>query len=155
MQLTDEIALSAAVPGRDGPRSEVLISGRKSGTVVSGEILEAAVRCPGTWLLFVSDDVPSENMLSIYLLDDGGRMLDSARIGGPYTTGAFSGLRVDPPSTVHFCFIDDVRWSVRLLDKAQFSLPWWPDARGVWRGPQLLRRFAVRRTRVDLPAGRP
>lgn len=146
MQLTDEITLRAGVPGRDGPCSEVLISGRSSGTIVPGAVLEAAVRCAGTWLLFVSDDVPSEDMLSIYLLDDGGRRLDSARIGGPYTTGSFSGLRLEPPSTVHFRFIDDARWSVRLLQKAQFSLPWWPDARGVWRGPQMLRRFEVRRT---------
>jgi hypothetical protein len=147
MQLTDEIALRADAPRRDGPCSEVLISGRKSGTVVSGCVLEAALRCAGTWLLFVSDDVPSEDMLSIYLLDDGGRMLDSARIGGPYTTGSFSGLRLDPPSTVHFRFIDDAGWSVRVLEKGQFSFPWWPDARGVWRGAQLLRRFEVRRTR--------
>lgn len=147
MQLTDAIALRADAPRRDGPCSEVLIAGRKSGTVVSGRVLEAALRCAGTWLLFVSDDVPSEDMLSIYLLDDGGRMLDSARIGGPYTTGSFSGLRLDPPSTVHFRFIDDAGWSVRVLENGQFSVPWWPDARGVWRGAQLLRRFEVRRTR--------
>lgn len=146
MQLTGEIALRADVPERDGPCSEVLISGRKTGTVVSGAVLEAALRCAGTWLLFVSDGVPSEDMLSIYLLDDGGRMLDAARIGGPYTTGSFSGLRLDPPSTAHFRFIDDAGWSVRVLETAKFSLPWWPDARGVWRGARPWRHFEVRRT---------
>lgn len=154
MQLTDEIALRADVPGRDGPCAEVLIAGRRSGTFVSGAVLEAALRCAGTWLLFVSDDVPSEDMLSIYLLDDSGRLLDAARIGGPYTTGSFSGLRLDPPSTVHFRFIDDAGWSVRVLETAKCSLPGWPDARGVWRGARLWRRFEVRRTAPDLPAGR-
>jgi hypothetical protein len=67
-------------------------------------------------------------------------MLDSATIGGPYRTGSFSGVRLDPPSTVHFHFIDDAGWSVRVLEKGRFSVPWWPAARGVWRAAQLLRR---------------
>jgi hypothetical protein len=93
----------------------------------------------------MTDDTPFEEMLAIHLLDDKGKLLDSARIGGPYTTGSFSNLQLDPPATVHFRFIDDGDWSVRMLETAQYALPWWPDARGVWRGARLKRWFEVHR----------
>jgi hypothetical protein len=98
--------------------------------------------------LFVTDNTPSEEMLTIHFLDDQGRLLDSAHIGGPYTTGSFSDLHLDPPATMHFRFIDDTEWSVRILQNPRYALPWWPDARGVWRGSRLTRRFKVYRHRM-------
>lgn len=145
MRLADEVELRAHSTGKDGPRSNVWIAGHPTGSVVSGCMLKAAVRCARGWLLFVTDDTPFEEMLAIHLLDDKGKLLDSARIGGPYTTGSFSDLHLDPPATVHFRFIDDVDWSVRVLETAQYALPWWPDARGVWRGARLKRCFEVHR----------
>lgn len=146
MQLSDDIALQPqGAVDQGSPRSEILIAGRPTGSVVPGSVLEAAVRCAPGWLLFVIDDTPYEEMLAIYLIDAQGRLLDSAHIGGPYTTGSFSALRLDPPATAHFRFIDDADWSVHVLDEAHLVLPWWPDARGVWRGARLIGRFELRR----------
>lgn len=145
MRLTDDITLRPQ-PFNDEPSGEVWIAGRSTGTIVSGCVLEAAVRCRRGWLLFVTDGVPYEDMLTIHLLDERGRLLDSARIGGPYATGSFSQVRVEPPAIVRFRFIDDADWSVRVLDKPRPAVPWWPDARGVWRGARLTRHFELRRT---------
>jgi hypothetical protein len=146
MRLAGEISLRPLAAGSDDePRSEVVIDSRPTGSIVSGCVLEAAVDCAAGWLLFVTSDTPYEEMLTIHLLDRGGRPLDSAHVGGPYTTGAFTSLRLDPPSTVHFRFIDNADWSVRVLPAPRRALPWWPDARGVWRGSRLTRHFEVRR----------
>ena len=112
---------------------------------MSGCVLEAAVECDPGVLLFVTDDVPDEETLSIHLLDRGGKVIDSARIGGPYTTGTFRNLTLEPPSAVRFRFIDDAEWCVELLDPPRVSVPWLPDAKGVWRDAKLTRHMTVRR----------
>lgn len=126
------------------PKSVVLVDRRPTGTVLSGRTLEAAVCCEPGWLLFVTDDVPFEEILRIYLLDEDGRLLDSARIGAPFATGVFSGLRLEPPDTAYFQFNDESEWAVTTLGQPQTVLPWWPDAKGVWRGSSPTRRFRVR-----------
>lgn len=127
------------------PAAEVFIEGSPCGTVVRGAVLEAAVRCDQRLLLFATDGIEFEDMLSIHLLGRDRRLLDSATIGGPYATGVFSGLRLQPPATARFQFFDDAQWSVRVLESFRHALPWWPDARGVWRGSQITRHFEVRR----------
>jgi hypothetical protein len=144
MQIATNVTLSR-LPDRDGTRSVVLISNQSVGTEVAGCVLEAAVECTPGWLLFVTDDTPDEQMLAIHLLDRGGHLVDSAQIGGPYTTGTFTDLRLEPPSVVHFRFIDDADWSVEVLDRPHFSVPWLPDAKGVWRSGQFTRQMTVRR----------
>jgi hypothetical protein len=146
VRVADEIALRPVAPGVDGAvRSEVIIGGCPTGSVITGVVLEAAVHCAPGWLLFVTDDIPYEEMLTIHLLDPDGRPLDSAGIGGPYTTGTFSSMRLDPPSTVRFRFIDDADWFVEILGRPKRALPWWPDARGVRRSARIARHFVVGR----------
>lgn len=127
------------------PAAEVFIDGAGCGTVVTGNVLEAAVRCDQRLLLFATDGIASEDMLSIHLLGPDRKLLDSATVGGPYATGVFSDLRLQPPATVLFRFFDDAQWCVRILETARRALPWWPDARGVWRGSRLTRYFEVSR----------
>lgn len=145
MRLAKELELRVRPTGGAASCGEVWIAGRRTGAVVSGCVLEAAVRCELGWFLFVTDDIPYEEALAIHFLDDRGRLLDSAYIGGPYTTGSFSNLRLEPPATVHFSFIDDAEWRVRALPEPRYAVPWWPDARGVWRDGQIKRRFKVYR----------
>ena len=148
MREAPEISLRP-LPGSedDEPRSEVLVDRRATGSVIAGCVLEAAVRCEPGWLLLVTNDTPYEEFLNIHLLDEStAQPLDSARIGGPNSTGTFSNLKLEPPSTVHFRFIDEADWSVRVLPRAKRALPLWPDARGVWRGSRLTRHFEVRRS---------
>lgn len=127
------------------PRSLVLVNDRPIGDPIPGCRLEAAIECRPGWLLFVTDDVPFEEMLRVLLIGRDGQLIDSATVGGPYATGSFSGLRLEPPSRVHFRFIDDADWAVDIFDRSRAAVPWWPDAKGVWRGSQLSRHFAIRR----------
>jgi hypothetical protein len=148
IELSDDIGLRPLRPLGPGPtpaRSEVLLAGRPTRTLVSGCVLQAALRCTPGWLLFVTDDTPAEEMLSIHLLDADMALRDSALIGGAYSTGSFAQLRLDSPDRAHFRFIDGAAWTVRVWDRPHLALPFLPDARGVWRGARLRRHFEVRR----------
>lgn len=130
--------------GAAPPTSEILLDGAPTGAIVSGALLEAAVHADGRWLLFMTDDSPFEEMLSIHLLDDSWRLLDSAVLGGAYSTGSFSALRLVPPGTAHFHFIGDADWSVEILPRAGFRVPFLADASGVSRKLGFSRHFVVR-----------
>lgn len=80
----------------------MLLNGQKTGQQISGALLEAAIQCQPGYLLFMSDDIPSEDMLSIVLLDTQGLMLDNARLGRAYTTGSFKVLQWQVPDNLKF-----------------------------------------------------
>lgn len=113
------------------------------GGPVPGCVLEAAVQCPAGWLLFLTDDVPFEESLSIHLLGAHGQRLDSARIGVPYATDMFSGLRLLPPGAVQFRFLADAPWTLRLHARPVWRMPVWPRVAGVSRGWGWRRWFDV------------
>jgi hypothetical protein len=126
------------------PASEVLIDGRPTGKLVPGAVLEAAVHCANRYLLFMTDDFPFEEMLRVVLLDDQFRPVDSALIGGPYSTGSFSSLQLSEPNRVGFRFIGDVPWEIELLSEPGFRIPFVSEPTGVWRSPGFSRHFIVR-----------
>jgi hypothetical protein len=133
-------------PGSDAavPVSEILIHQRPTGKLVSGAILETAVGWNNSYLLFMTDDLPFEDMLGIYLLDSDLELLDSARIGGAYTTGSFRGLELEDPNTVRFHFIGETEWTVELLPESRPCLPILREAPGVRRPLAFFRHFRVR-----------
>jgi len=126
------------------PRSELFVGGQAKGKFVSGAVLEAAVQYDSFYLIFMTDDVPFEEMLSIHLLDVQLNVLDSAVIGGPYSTGSFSSLELIEPSTLRFRFIGDTTWSVELLPRRMFRIPFISEPLGVWRRFGFTRHFVVR-----------
>ncbi len=155
MRLADEVnirplaAAEAAVPSR----SAVLLHGRDSGAVVAGRVLEAAVEADGRYLLFLTDNSPYEELLHLHLLDGQGHDLDAATLGGPYSTGHFSGPRLLGPQRIGFDFIDDKDWEVELLPAARLRLPIWSEPRGVWRARPLRCHFVLRaRPRAAVPS---
>jgi hypothetical protein len=85
----------------------------------------------------------AEEVMSIHLLSGDGRLLDSATLGGPYTTGAFSDLSLHPPNRVGFRFIGDADWSIEILPDLAFRLPLHADAPGVRRPLGFSRHFVV------------
>lgn len=127
----------------DEPRSALLLNGQPTGRVLPGAVLEAAVEWQGQYLLFITDDVPYEEALRIVLIDAELNVVDSAELGGAYTTGSFSDLRLIPPDTVRFRFIGAADWTVRLLNKDEFRLPWLSEPRGVSRQLGFSRRFVI------------
>ena len=126
------------------PRSELVVDGVPTGQIVPGSVLEGAVEWRSCHLLFMTDDIPFEELLRILLLDSKLNLLDSAQIGSPYSTGSFSSLRLKEPDIVQFRFIGGTTWSVQLLSTSQLRLPFISEPPGVHRAFGFFRYFIVR-----------
>jgi hypothetical protein len=146
MRIADELTTKLQNEGGDEkePKSEVVIGGVPTGKLVPGAVLEAAIQWTSCYLLFMTDDVPHEEMLRIVLLDNQMTLVDSVLIGGPYTTGSFSSLELSEPNKVCFRFIGETPWEVELLPKPGFRIPFFSEPTGVWRAPGFSRHFVVR-----------
>lgn len=146
MRLADELSIQPLPDGGDDSpaRSEVRLRGQPCGTTVAGRVLEAAVEADGRYLLFLTDDSPYEEVLHLHLLDGQGSLLDSADLGGPYTTGTFVGPRLLDAQRVGFGFFDDKDWEVELLPGPRLRLPVLSEPMGVWRARPLRCHFVLR-----------
>lgn len=127
----------------EGPKSAILINGEATGKFVAGAVLEGSVQWMNFLLLFMTDDIPYEEMLRIVLLDDRLNLVDSALIGSPYSTGSFSSLRLVEPNSVSFRFIGDTNWCIELLPKPTFRIPFISEPPGVWRPLGFSRHFII------------
>lgn len=154
MRLAPEVSIEPlAAAAHEPPRSRVLLHGRAREAVVTGRLLEGAVRSDDHYLLFLTDDTPYEELLHLHLLDAQGRALDGASIGGPYSSGRFEGPRVLGERRVGFGFIDEQEWEVELLPTWRLRLPLWAEPKGVWRARPLRYHFVLHaRPRVATPS---
>ncbi|NML61322.1 hypothetical protein HHL21_09575 [Massilia sp. RP-1-19] len=125
------------------PQSEILIHGEPMGKLIAGAILEATVRWGECYLAFVTDDIPNEETLRIYLLDSRLNLIDSATLGAMYSTGSFDHLELAPPSMLHFAFFGDTTWTLELLNRDELALPFIADPKGVSRPFAFHRRFRI------------
>ncbi len=144
----DRLRLQPLPAGADGtPAAQVLLDGRPAPRALPGVVLEAAYECAGIGdaqvLLFLTDDVPEEDFLHLHLLGAQGALLDSASIGGPYTTGTFAPLGEPGARTLRFRFIGGLDWTVELLDQAEARLPFLGEPAGVHRRFGFRRRFRL------------
>lgn len=120
-------------------QSEIFIENHPTGIIIPGKVLEAAIRVDvKRYLLFVTDDVIFEEMLTILLLDLSEGIVEELTIGGAYTSGHFENLTVSPHST-SFNFIGDTMWTVKVLESSMINVPF-SDPRGVSR-PRRLRKY--------------
>ena len=140
-----EFDIRTISPGDDlsPPSSEILLNGAATGKTLSGAVLEAALEWQGRYLVFTTDDIPQEEMLGIHYLDEHLGTVDECTLGGIYSTGTFSALRLIEPNRVAFRFIGGVEWTVELLDRPGFRLPWISEPRGVHRPFGFTRHFKV------------
>ena len=120
-------------------RSEVLIGGNSTGIIIPGKVLEAAIRVDDRhYLLFITDDIIYEEMLTLLLLDLSQGVIEELTIGAAYSSGYFEDLKVSPHSA-SFRFIGDTTWTVIVSLSPTFKLPF-SDPRGVNR-PMGLRKY--------------
>src|SRR5688572_439708 len=107
MRIADQIALNPVSEGTDtsSPVSELVVNGVPTGKCVNGAVLEAAVEWNSFHLLFLTDDIPHEEMLRVALLNADLDVVDEALIGNPYATGSFSSLELCGTDAVRFQFI--------------------------------------------------
>lgn len=125
------------------PQSELMLNRQPTGVVIDGAVLEAAIRWHDLLLVFVTDDIMHEDTLRIYLLDARLDIVDSAKLGWIYATGAFSLLELCPPDTVRFLFFGDTDWALELFDKDVFAVPFFNEPRGVSKPLRFHRRFQI------------
>lgn len=102
-----------------------------------------ALRWNGYVLLFLTDDVPFEDTLNIYLLDANLNIVDLARMFFIYATGIFSDLDLTQPDTVRFCFFGGTVWTLKLSPEKKFTLPVISDPTGVHRPFSFFRMFQL------------
>lgn len=147
-----EVSLRLASPWSDQAlaRSSIMENGKDTGQIITGEVLEASVRWNDCTLLFVTDGIPFEDRLRIYLYSAGWKLLDSASIGAMYSTGRFTDLELAPPHRARFQFIDGMRWTLELLENGAMSLPF-AEPKGVSRPLGLIRRFTLHTSPADRP----
>lgn len=131
------------------PQSEIVVADVPSGKVVAGAVLRNALRWGQFVLLFLTDDVPFEDALRIYLLDRNLAVVDSVRMGAMYSTGIFSDLDLSEPDTVRFQFFEGLVWTLRLLPEEEFAIPFVSESAGVSRPFKFFRR--IRLTARPLP----
>lgn len=125
------------------PRSEILIAGTPAQKVVAGAVLQAALRWRDYVLIFLTEDIPFEDALHVYLLNRDLTVVDSARLGAMYSTGIFSDLDVTQPDTVRFRFFDGIVWTLTLLSKEEFAIPIVSEPKGVSRPFKFFRRIRL------------
>jgi hypothetical protein len=131
------------------PASEIIVAGMATGKVIGGAVLRAALKWKEYVLLFLTDDVPFEDTLSIYLIDADLNVLDWARMYFIYATGIFSDLDLTHDDTVRFRFFAGMVWTLKLLPKKAFALPIISDPRGVSRPFAFSRMFQIYRDNLS------
>lgn len=124
--------------------SELLINGKRSGRFVRGAVLEAAVQWEGYRIAFLTDDVPFEEMLRIYMFDADMALVDAAMLGAMYSTGTFAELVLQPPNMLTFRFFGDIVWRIVLLAEREFAVPFFSDPSGVTRKLKFSRHFRIK-----------
>lgn len=125
------------------PRSEVMSHGQPTGVIISGAVLEAAIRWNDLVLAFVTDNTISQEAMHIYLFDAGFHVIDSAWLGSIFATGVFSLVDVLPPNTVRFSFLGETVLTLELLNDDTFALPYVGNPCGVSRPFGFHRRFRI------------
>lgn len=125
------------------PMCEVVIAGVATKAVLEGAILKAALKWDDYVVLFISNDVPFEDSLNIYLLDRRLNVLDSASMYAAYSTGIFSNLDLSQADIVRFHFLGEGTWTLKLFPKKQFAIPGLYSPLGVHRPFAFFRRFQL------------
>lgn len=151
MRHADEVSVMPAAPDGHGPRCELRVRGRSTGRFVAGLNIEAAVEVDGRYLVFLTDGVASEELLSIHLVEKDGRLVDSVAIGQLRSTGVFRHLVLAPPRSVGFRFLGEHAWTITVEPEPRLAWPFVAEA------PAVHRSFGWRRwlrVRASPPRGR-
>lgn len=125
------------------PLCEVIIAGKSTGKIVQGAVFEAALTWNEYLLLFLTDDVPYEDGLNIYLLDQHLHVADYAQMYFMYSTGIFSDLDLSEDDIVRFRFLGESAWTLKLFPLKRFVMPVVSATLGVHRPWALYRRFQL------------
>jgi len=141
MNFTDAITLKIIHDDTEftPAKSEILFNCTPTGRIIEGKVLEKAVALETGFLLFMTDDIPEEEFLTLLLCDKNFTVLDKATLGATMSTGDLREVELKGDE-VHFRFIGDTLWRLRPLGQPSLRLPLITDPRGVSR-PLGLRQY--------------
>lgn len=129
--------------------SEVYFDTKPSGIIIFGKVLEAAFHIDNDrYLIFTTDDVLFEESLTITLLSSNKGVVEVVHLSGEYASGTFENVSTDK-EIVHFQFIDDVRWTIKISRSPHFRIPFMSEPRGVKRSPGLKKYMTFSTGRVS------
>jgi len=132
------------------PRSRLLALGKPTGTVLVGRSIVAQYAVGAEFLLFVTPDTWDDETLEIGLLTSDGTVLDLATlIKWPLAAaGEFRNVEVHSEEEISFLFfMTDLKpWSVRVLCKTRWRLPFLAGPFGVSRPFGLKTRLLIWRS---------
>ena len=144
MKVVTSLTLSQISEATDTSQacSEVLMSGKSTGITIEGKILEAAIQVDGhRYLLFVTDDVIFEELLTILLFDSAQGIVDAITIDHAYALGYLENLDVSADS-VKFTSIWNLTWTVKTLTSPTLKLPF-SDPPGVSHPLKLIKHIDI------------
>jgi hypothetical protein len=124
------------------PLVQLRLHGRDAGPPIDGATIERAFRLDdGRYLILLTDDVPYEEALRVYLLDQDGTVLDGIVLGSAYVTGSVQDVTIENDVTLAFSFVHRARCrvSVRGTGAVRLPLRYKPGVARI--GPLWRRRF--------------
>jgi hypothetical protein len=123
MKAVDIYSLAPIKTETEDLHSLLLMDGAATNLFVPGCFLEAQFVDTAGALLFVTHNIPFEEILEILLIANDAKLADRASLWGAYTTGNFRDAVISGTNSVDFSFFGHRRWRVRLLKRPEFRLP--------------------------------
>lgn len=107
-----------------GPHLQLLRDNQPFGEPLKGALIEAQYQVDEQrYLLFVTDDVPYEETLRLYLINRDAEILDSLEFGGYLANGALEDLHIVDKQTIEFSFIHLKRCRLTVKDESGWEKP--------------------------------
>lgn len=106
------------------PLSQLMISGEDVGQPIEGACLEQQYFMPDLgYLLFLTDNVPYEETLRIYLVDKIYTVIDGLEFGGNMVTGELDNISIKNSNMIEFSFIHNARCRLQINDTPKWCKP--------------------------------
>ncbi len=100
------------------------INGHRVETPIEGALLQATLQVGDRYLVFVTDGVPHEDGLWVYLIDEHYQVIDKIWFFVMYSSGVFSDMQIKSHDTVTFSFFKDDRWQLTVHQDKKRQIPW-------------------------------
>lgn len=133
------------VPAGEPPVCDLYAHGAPVGRSLGGAVMAAAFAVDEFYLLFMIDDVPREEGLTIHLLDRVDyQAVESVGLAWPYAAGRLRDVEIIDSRSMYFRFFTE-RVCLTVLRRAGWRWPFIPDFVGVFRPFGIRRRMRLRR----------
>lgn len=144
---SNQIYSEATEQAEDQPPKLILKLNSNLSIEVTGAILEAQYTDGNRHILFVTEDIPFEETLHIYLLNSNLEPIDNLSLSAIYSPGILKDLSITQPNKISFSFFNaQEKWQLEIFDRPTTLL--WGNKHPVKRIRPLLHKtwLSLRRT---------